>query len=239
MKSFSRITLMLVVLAVTVLSATAPSWADEPTQAQPEAPIEAQADIKIFLPIIIKTQLTLVNGNFESGNTGWTVSSTHSFIVIRQSFAPNNVPMHGGSWGAWLGGDDNETTSLQQQVSIPASAPYLAFWHWIGSGDACGYDKATLSVNGAVVHQYDLCYLTSTSGWVKKVVNLSAYAGQAVTLRLQTQNDSSANSNLFVDDVAFQASAAITSDDIAGTVVNPTNGMGTETGENEYNLPQP
>jgi hypothetical protein len=37
------------------------------------------------------------------------------------------------------------------------------------------------------------------------VVNLSAYANQCVTVQIRVTTDSSLNSNLFIDDVAFQS----------------------------------
>lgn len=235
MKSFIRITLMLVILAVMLLN-TPLSWADEPTPVPPAAPIETQANKKIFLPFIFKFQFPLANGNFEGGKTGWAVSSTHNLNIITQSFAPNNVPIHGGGWGAWLGGQNSETTTLQQQVTIPANAPYLTYWHWIGSGDICGYDKAAILINGAIVHQYDLCSAQNTPGWRKKVANLSAYAGHTVILQLRVKNDSSVNSNLFLDDVTFQGAASLTGDETAATEAPPA---GVETGENLYSWPKP
>jgi len=229
MKSFNRIILMLVVLIITMLSITPPSRADEPNQAGP----------KIFLPLIIKAQSSLVNGNFESGNTGWAVSSTHNLTVITQSFAPNSATVHGGSWGAWLGGQNSELTSLQQEITIAANSPYLAYWHWIGSNDICGYDKATILINNTSIHEHNLCSTTNTNGWVKQVVNLSSYAGQTVTLRLQAQNDSSFNSNFFLDDVAFQGAATLTSNEIAEMERNTVKRAGTETDGNNYDWLKP
>ena len=169
-------------------------------------PLAVEAAAKVYLPVITRPALTVVaNGNFESGNTGWTVSSTFNRTVIRTSFAPNTATPHAGAWGAWLGGLNSESTSLQQQIAIRPGTSYLAYWHWIGSADVCGYDYAYVKVNGVTAHAYTLCSSTATGGWVKKVVNLSAYAGQTVTVRIQVSNDSSLNSNLFLDDVTFQA----------------------------------
>ena len=84
----------------------------------------------------------------------------------------------------------------------------LAYWHWIASEDLCGYDFGGVLINSTVVDVYDLCSSTNTGGWVKHVVNLSAYAGQSVSLQIRAETDDSLNSNLFVDDVSFQASAS-------------------------------
>jgi kumamolisin len=104
---------------------------------------------------------------------------------------------------------DSEISYLEQQVAVPPSSPYLAYWHWIASADDCGFDFAKVIVNGsAVTDLYDLCNANNTNGWVKHAVDLSAYAGLSVSIRIQAETDSSLNSNLFVDDVAFQATAA-------------------------------
>lgn len=148
------------------------------------------------------------NPGFESGSTGWVEYSAKGWPLILNSGFPGSVTPHGGSWLAWLGGDHNETAYVQQQVTVPATGSYLFYWHWIASEDLCGYDFGAVLVNGTKVHEYDLCESTSTGGWVKKVVNLTAYSGQSVTLRVRVTTDSSLNSNLFVDDFGFQATAA-------------------------------
>ncbi|MCH8849255.1 MAG: hypothetical protein IIC89_00320, partial [Chloroflexi bacterium] len=108
--------------------------------------------------------------------------------------------------GVGLGGADDEVSYIEQQVTVPVGMPYLAYWHWIASQDACGFDIAFVRVNGSTVNQYDLCTSQDTGGWVKRVVDLSAFQGQSVTLQIRVETNSSLNSNLFVDDVAFQSS---------------------------------
>lgn len=116
------------------------------------------------------------------------------------------VTPHGGNWAAWLGGANDETAYVQQQVTIPPSAPVLRYWYWIGSEDGCGYDYAWVRVNGTAVQTHNLCSDNNTSGWAQGSVNLGAYAGQTVQLRFHITTDSSLNSNFFLDDVSFAAS---------------------------------
>jgi hypothetical protein len=170
------------------------------------------SNYKVYLPLIRKDPpplTTLVNGNFESGATGWTQYSMHGWAIIISSGFPGTVTPHGGSWAAWLGGEYDDVSYVQQSVGVPASTPYLAYWHWIASQDTCGWDFGGVLVNGSVVDVYNLCTSANTGGWVKHVVNLSAYANQNITLQIRAETDSSYNSNLFVDDVAFQASPAL------------------------------
>ena len=65
-----------------------------------------------------------------------------------------------------------------------------------------------VSVDSTIVETYNLCSAQNTGGWVKHVVDLSAYAGQSVELEIAALTNSVDNSNLFVDDVSFQASAS-------------------------------
>lgn len=147
----------------------------------------------------------LVNGNFESGQTGWTESSSHNYPLIVNNFDPTGVTPHGGSWAAWLGGDNDEISNLSQTVTVPTGGSYLSYWYWFQSTDVCGFDLATVKVNGTVVAQADLCDTNNTNGWAHTSLDLSSYAGQTVTLTFGAETDSSILSNFFVDDVSFQS----------------------------------
>lgn len=119
---------------------------------------------------------SLVNGGFENGPSCWTEFSQYSWtLILVSSNLP--VPPHAGSWATWLGGDHDEIAYVEQQVTVPNGSPYLAYWHWINSEDACGFDFGGVLINGTVVDVYDLCSSQNTAGWVKHVVNLSSYQG--------------------------------------------------------------
>jgi hypothetical protein len=170
---------------------------------------------KVYLPLVLKTTSAtepIINGNFEAGATGWTQFSTHGWTLITQTF-PGSVTPHGGAWAVWLGGDHDDISYVKQQVTVPAGLPYLGYWHWIASADSCGFDFGGVLVNSTVVSVYDLCSSASTGGWVKRVVNLGAYVGQSVWIQIRAETDGSMNSNLFIDDVAFQASPSSSTED--------------------------
>jgi hypothetical protein len=110
----------------------------------------------------------------------------------------------------WLGGGNSETGYIEQELTVPTGAPYLHYWHWIQSDDIlCGYDFASLRINGTPVHTYDLCTTYNTGGWQEYVVDLGAFAGQSVALQLRVETDVWFASSLFVDDVSLSASAAL------------------------------
>lgn len=170
----------------------------------PEQPVQ---EFEVFLPFVEKVQAAapagLANGDFEAGRVAWTESSQHGHVLIRQE-ADLLVTPHSGGWAVWLGGEYSDTSSIEQTFTIPATATQLTYFHWIASGDLCSgnYDTASVTINGSVVDAYTLCDDASTGGWVQRVVNVAAYAGQQVSLVFTVSTDSSLNSNLFIDDVA-------------------------------------
>lgn len=167
---------------------------------------------RIFLPTVLNnlqgsTPPTIVaNPGFENGPTNWSWYSTHGWDLITTAF-PGSVVPRNGTWAVWLGGGNDEVSYIEQQVTVSNSTPYLAYWHWIASEDICGYDFGSVRVNGTVIDEYDLCSSSNTGGWVHHVVNLSAYVGQTINFQIRSETDASLNSNLFVDDVSFQATA--------------------------------
>jgi hypothetical protein len=172
---------------------------------------ESSFPVHVYLPSMTRGWPPMqfpgvVNGDFEDGRTGWTEHSDSGYYLIVRDF-PSGVAPHSGNWAAWLGWAHQDTSYVKQQVTVPPGGPYLGYWHWIRSDDFCGNDFGRVVINGFTVDRYDLCTAENTGGWVKHVVDLNAYAGQTVELRIQAETDSVLRSNLFVDDVAFQASA--------------------------------
>lgn len=167
----------------------------------------------VFLPLVMKAYGTapvtpLLNGDFEAGQTGWTESSLNGWDLIVNTDEPNMIVPHSGSWAVWLGGDDDETATVQQSVQVPPAAPYLAYWHVLSSAESlCGFDAGWVKINTTEVKTYQLCSTTNTSIWVKQVLDLSTYAGQTVTLQFGASTDADGVSSFFIDDVAFQSSA--------------------------------
>lgn len=169
---------------------------------------------RLYLPVISRAPLSLLNGNFEQGRTAWYEYSLHGWPLIVQK-PPLPVSPHSGRRAVWLGGEYNDISFIRQQVTIPTGNYYLHYWHWIASEDVCGYDFGGVIINSTVVDVYDLCTSRNTHGWVRHTVNLSRYAGQTVFLQIRAETDDSFNSNLFVDDVSFQSWGAANAEEVA------------------------
>ncbi len=162
----------------------------------------------VYLPLALRDleatpDYHLSNGDFENGRDGsWSESSSNGWaLVVDTSGLP--VSTHGGSWAAWLGGDDNEIATLSQQVTIPSNATTLDYWYWIGSEDACGFDYAYVRLGTTTLATYDLCGSDNTDGWAYQQVDVTGWRGQTVELRFVAETDWILNSNFFLDDVSF------------------------------------
>lgn len=146
----------------------------------------------------------IVNGDFESGSTGWTIySETGDPLIYQANDLP--VPTHRGDWAAWLG-RNFDTASLAQAVAIPAGAPTLVFWYWISSEEKnCQWYTGTADVlvDGTSLWTKDLCTATNTNGWVLASIPLSAYAEQTVLLTFLVDSSFAEETVLYLDDVGL------------------------------------
>ncbi|WP_316520909.1 M4 family metallopeptidase [Kitasatospora brasiliensis] len=143
----------------------------------------------------------LGNAGFETGTaTPWTASSG----VVDSSASQ---PAHGGSWKAWLNGyGSTHSDSLSQTVSIPAGCKAtLSFWLHIDTAETStttAYDKLTVAVNGTTLKTYS--NLDAAAGYQQRTFDLSAYAGQSVTVTFSGTEDVSLQTSFVIDDTAVQ-----------------------------------
>ncbi|GLH72764.1 hypothetical protein GETHLI_12660 [Geothrix limicola] len=135
----------------------------------------------------------LVNGGFEAGTQGWTAAKDVIFTYNPASKSPRpaQVQPRTGSGEAAIGG----TSTLAQSVTIPASATAARFSFWMAADSAWAAtptdalsvvirdgagnllpNGALLTVNGDGGHERT---------WWPYEVDLSAFAGQTVTVSLE------------------------------------------------------
>jgi subtilisin family serine protease len=141
------------------------------------------------------------NPGFENGTTPWTATAN---VIGTWS----QYPARTGTRNAWLnGGGQVQTDTIAQQVTLPACGNVaLHFWIRISTAEYEGqaYDELTLTAGSATVATWT--NLDQTSGYVEKVVDLTAFAGQAVNLKFTGVEDWSLQTSFVIDDVTISAS---------------------------------
>jgi hypothetical protein len=95
---------------------------------------------------------SVTNGGFEVGYTqrAWTESSSLFSSLIRTAYV-RFLPSH-GTYYAWLGGGNSETSVLATSLTIPAEATYLHMHTFVYSAETvCGNDVTSVTLNNVVV----------------------------------------------------------------------------------------
>src|SRR5580692_11139571 len=152
----------------------------------------------------------LGNPGFETGTAApWAASSG----VISDS---SKEPPHSGKWDAWLDGYGKTTVdTLSQTVSVPSgcSTYQLSFWLHIDTAETTkttAYDTLTVQIlnsAGTVLGTLaTFSNLNAASGYVQHSYNLSAYAGQKVTLLFTGSEDKELQTSFVIDDTAINVS---------------------------------
>ncbi len=178
--------------------------------------VSAQIDgFTVYLPVVARsvpsTPNVVVNGGFEAGSDGWKeYSSLVGYrVILQEDDLPPLITPYEGAWAAWLGGDSALITYIEQEITLPDSAPELVYWRWIDAPpdqacDSDSYGGAYLGVDP--IDDDWLCAATDTGGWEKRAVDLSAYAGQTVSLRFFSRTGFENYSSLYIDAVSIQSS---------------------------------
>ncbi|MEY9891453.1 exo-1,4-beta-D-glucosaminidase [Catenulispora sp. MAP5-51] len=155
----------------------------------------------------------LANPGFESGAASWTQTSTLGFDPITK--ATSAEPAHSGSYIAWFNGNGSkDTDTIAQSVTIPAGcSASLTYWLHIDTTESTSTAKPdtftvqVLNASGTVLGTVgSFSNLNAASGYSQKTADLSAYAGQTVTLKFTgSETDTSGGTTTFVvDDTALQ-----------------------------------
>ncbi len=146
----------------------------------------------------------IADGGFESGPTGWTLGGGAAVTTTRP---------HAGTHSVTLGGTNSTTETLTQSVAIPAgttSAP-LSFWTYITTTETThSYDFLTVTVKNSSGTVLKTVTSKSDAGptgsWSSSSSELSAYAGQTVTLSFSAVNGAKNPTTFYLDDVLLPTS---------------------------------
>ncbi|HEX3955165.1 MAG TPA: putative Ig domain-containing protein [Trebonia sp.] len=152
----------------------------------------------------------LGNPGFETGSASpWTLTAG----VLNNNSAE---PAHSGSWDAWLDGyGTTHTDTAAQKVTLPTGCTtYTAsFWLHIDTSEtttSTQYDTLKVQVlnsSGTVLATLaTFSNLNHANGYTQHSYSLSAYAGQAVTLKFTGAEDSSLQTSFVIDDTAINVS---------------------------------
>ena len=146
-------------------------------------------------------------GGFENGSgSAWMESSSNGFQIVDNS-AGNKI--YSGSWSAWLGGADNETSNVWQSVAISPTAvsATLTYYYRLLSNETSGnciYDYGYLLINGVNQTTYPLCSDNNMTDFAQATFDLSAHIGTTVEIRFRVMTDGSATSSMHVDEVVLE-----------------------------------
>jgi endo-1,4-beta-D-glucanase Y len=157
----------------------------------------------------------LANPGFESGATSWTQTSTLGYTPITK--ATSAEPAHSGSWVAWFNGNGSkDTDTAAQAVTIPAGcSATLTYWLHIDTTENTTTAKPDtfkvqiLNSSGTVLATVgSFSNLNAGSGYSQQTADLSAYAGQTVTLKFTgAETDTNGGTtNSVIDDTAVTTS---------------------------------
>ncbi|MFG3345958.1 hydrolase [Streptomyces sp. NPDC048018] len=148
----------------------------------------------------------LANPGFESGTTAWSASSG---VITNDTGRPART----GSYKAWLSGYGSaHTDTLSQTVTIPAgcTTAALSFWTRIDTAETTtttAYDTLRVQVlnSGGTVLSTLATYsnLNASGSYVQRSFDLSAYAGQTVTLKLTGTEGATLQTSFVIDDTSL------------------------------------
>ncbi|MDX3195992.1 putative Ig domain-containing protein [Streptomyces sp. MN03-5084-2B] len=145
----------------------------------------------------------LADPGFESGATAWTASSG----VI--TTASGSETPHSGTYLAYLDGYGSaHTDTLSQSVTIPAGChASLSYYLHVDTAEtttSTQYDKLTVKAGSTTLATYS--NLDKGTGYQQRTVDVSAFAGQTVTLTFTGTEDSSLQTSFCLDDTALTVS---------------------------------
>jgi hypothetical protein len=151
------------------------------------------------------------------GNPGFETGTAAPWVTSASVISDNSKePPRSGTWDAWLDGyGTTHTDTLSQTVTVPSSCTTysLGFWLHIDTAETTtttAYDTLTVQVlnsSGTVLSTLaTFSNLNHNTGYAQHTYNLSAYAGQAITLKFTGTEDYTKQTSFVVDDTSLNVS---------------------------------
>ncbi|WP_441248014.1 putative Ig domain-containing protein [Kitasatospora sp. McL0602] len=155
----------------------------------------------------------LGNPGFETGTASpWTETDTSGSSAISNS---SSEPARSGSYDAWLDGYGSANTdTLAQSVAIPAGCTSASFSFWLHVDSAASTTTAfdtlkvqVLNSSGTVLSTLaTYSNVNAAAGYAQHSFDLSAYAGQTVTVKFTGTEDYTKQTSFVIDDTALNVS---------------------------------
>lgn len=213
-----------VVLVAAGAGMTACAQAGQAEHSEPDASVTRNDSsvIGVDAGCTVTTANLLMNGNFDGGATGWTVSPILSGDPIINTKAADGgvVDAQSPTYRAWMGGVEevpaSNKDSMYQDVAIPQGTTALEFtgYYDIRTDEPAGtmaYDTALVEiVNSTGTQQLDeikqLDNAGETTAWTafNKTITMNL-SGQTVRLRFSTEGDGLYATSFFFDSVTLDA----------------------------------
>jgi hypothetical protein len=179
-------------------------------------------------------ECSLINdGSFENGpppSSAWTEWSSSGYEWIIDPTGPWGIPAYDGTYAFWAGGyyiGNPNSDYVEQTIDIPSGATSLKFmtnFYRLDDADPPDDDTFEVKVNGTPIFTRGMVQANNTyPNWEEQVVDISAYAGQSVTLRFEGTSTGSLTGNVLVDYITICSEGAEVAT-IYGTVTGMISG---------------
>ena len=138
----------------------------------------------------------VVNGDFENGETGWTIGGSSPSAVEQQPGTSDHALRLATTFIANPGvpggeGSDGGNSTWSQSMQIPTGHPFLALAYRVESQESSAdHDKFEAIVVAENQPPVYLIVQPTSSDWQYRFFDLSAYAGQSATLILNVYETS-------------------------------------------------
>jgi hypothetical protein len=159
--------------------------------------------------VVGRQSVGVANGNFETvpDFTGWSPGGDYAPSVV-------TTTPHGGTKSALLGAGGTiqwqDDSSISQTVIVPGVSPTLTVWYFPHCRDSVVFDQIQIKIKstGGTVLQtlLNTCPSSTTAWkWTKGTYDLSAYAGQSVTIWINVHDDGAPGDETWAqfDDIAL------------------------------------
>lgn len=211
--------ILCLIVALSTATACATAGTKDPAEEGPDADVPDLPDARPTpdapappdAPCSNVVQELLLNPGFDNGADGnWQKQSPYDLITPAADLP---IPPHSGNYVAWLGGFNNLSETLWQQVDVPAGTVNLEIsgYLWIRSNEPGGpIDGAVATLRSPVGAELETVGTWSNADagatWVPfSYTALDSYAGQSIRLQVDSATDSAYVTDFFVDTLSVEA----------------------------------